>query len=55
MNDAFLFIAGAFTGVAGQLHYVGGVVEGDINGDTVADFAINVVGAPALVLTDFLL
>ena len=56
VNNAFAFIgAGAFTGAQGQLRYAGGVVEGDINGDTVADFAINVLGAPPLIATDFVL
>jgi len=40
-NDAFTFIGGdAFTGVAGQLQFKGGVLMGDINGDMQADFAI---------------
>lgn len=59
-NNAFSFIgAGAFTGAQGQLHYVvdGGnvIVEGDINGDAVADFAINVLGVASLAATDFVL
>jgi chemotaxis receptor (MCP) glutamine deamidase CheD len=41
------FIAGnAFTGVAGQLHYVstddGVLLEGDLDGNGAADFAIDV-------------
>lgn len=59
-DDAFTFIgAGNFTGVAGQLHYVAtGIssvrVEGDVNGDRVADFAIDVVGvAQPVTLADF--
>jgi hypothetical protein len=53
--------AGAFTGVKGQLHYVvaGPNVdgsEGDINGDAVADFAINVHGRGCtLAASDFVL
>lgn len=49
-DDAFNFIGVArFAGVAGELHYVvtgqGSVrVEGDVNGDAVADFAIEVCG-----------
>jgi len=60
-DDAFTFIgAGNFTGVAGQLHYVvTGIssvrVAGDVNGDAVADFAIDVVGvAQPVALADFI-
>jgi Ca2+-binding RTX toxin-like protein len=47
----------AFTGVAGQLDYVKGILAGDTNGDKVADFeiAITLVGATALVSSDFVL
>ena len=56
VNSAFTFIgAGAFTGAQGQLRYAGGVVQGDINGDAVADFAINVLGAPPLIAPEFVL
>ena len=42
-NQAFTFIAAAeFSGVAGQLRCVNGVVYGDTNGDRVADLQINV-------------
>ena len=57
--NPFSFIgSGAFTGVAGQLHYVingsGGVnVEGDTNGDTIADFSIIVDGVSSLTAGDF--
>jgi serralysin len=60
-DDPFSFIGNtAFTGAAGQLHYVvngsGGVnVEGDINGDGVADFSIAVDNTVSLVGTDFTL
>jgi Ca2+-binding RTX toxin-like protein len=55
INDAFNYIgAGAFTGTAGELHFVAGIVEGDVNGDAVADFAIKVPIA-ALLATDFVL
>jgi Ca2+-binding RTX toxin-like protein len=58
-NQAFAFIgAAAFTGVAGQLRAVSGattVVLGDVNGDHVADFQINLTGAVALVAGDFVL
>ncbi len=44
-NNAFSFIGkAAFTGVAGQLHLVAGVLSGDVNGDGVADFELRVQG-----------
>jgi Ca2+-binding RTX toxin-like protein len=58
-DTAFTFQAGVFTGVAHQLHVTvsGGVqiVEADLNGDRVADMAIVVVSATALVIADFVL
>jgi Ca2+-binding RTX toxin-like protein len=59
-NQAFAWIgSGAFTGVAGQLHYAqaGGstYVEGDTNGDGVADFVIALTGLHTLVAGDFVL
>lgn len=59
-NDAFSFIgANAFSGVAGQLHYVLGngitLVEGDVNGDRIADFQIELTGRMSLAATDFVL
>jgi hypothetical protein len=54
-NQAFSYIgAAAFSGAAGELHFAGGFVEGDINGDTIADFKIS-VGVPALAAGDFVL
>lgn len=59
IDDAFTFInAAAFTlNVAGQLHYrgvAGGiVVEGDVNGDTLADFAIFLQGISSVAFDDF--
>ncbi|WP_066649320.1 MULTISPECIES: beta strand repeat-containing protein [Sphingomonas] len=52
-DTAFAFIgAGAFTNVAGQLHVIASgadwLVEGDVNGDGVADFQIVVQGAQPL-------
>jgi len=42
-NQAFTFVAAAeFSGAAGQLRCFNGVVYGDVNGDRVADFQINV-------------
>jgi Ca2+-binding RTX toxin-like protein len=59
VNDqAFTYIgAMAFTGVAGQLDYVNGILAGDSNGDKVADFeiVITLVGGTSLVSADFVL
>ncbi|WP_155888679.1 M10 family metallopeptidase C-terminal domain-containing protein [Inquilinus limosus] len=59
-NQAFSFIGtAAYTGVAGQLRYAvsGGVttVAGDVNGDKVSDFHIQLTGSIALVAADFVL
>ena len=58
-KDNAFSLVNAFTHVAGQLtstfdsdHYV---VQGDVNGDGAADFAINVFSSAALVAGDFLL
>ncbi|MGE3245901.1 MAG: M10 family metallopeptidase C-terminal domain-containing protein [Beijerinckiaceae bacterium] len=42
-NDAFVF-TNEFTGSAGQLMYDGAKLMGDVNGDKIADFTINVTG-----------
>ncbi|QNT69927.1 hypothetical protein [Defluviicoccus vanus] len=63
-NQAFTFIGtAAFSGVAGQLHVVASgtntLVQGDINGDKVADFEILVQDGTVLpsqwVAGDFIL
>jgi Ca2+-binding RTX toxin-like protein len=61
-NQAFTFLAAkgaAFTGVAGQLHHitegVNTVVEGDVNGDKIADFQIQLNGIKVLTAVDFVL
>lgn len=59
-DDGFVFIgSGAFTGVAGQLNTVASgtnwVVQGDVDGNGTADFAIQVTSAAPLVATDFML
>jgi Ca2+-binding RTX toxin-like protein len=44
-NQAFKFIGGhAFTGVDGQLRFSGGLLQGDTNGDKIADIEIKVLG-----------
>jgi len=57
MQDRFGFLGGgSFTGVAGQLRYVQatGILAGDINGDRVADFQIQLMGNPALTQFDLI-
>jgi len=59
-DQAFSFIgAGLYTGVAGQLRFAisGGVttIGGDVDGDSVSDFHIQLTGAIGLVAADFVL
>lgn len=57
-DQGFSYIAAkAFTGVAGELDYLKGILAGDTNGDKVADFeiAITLVGGSSLVSADFVL
>jgi Ca2+-binding RTX toxin-like protein len=60
-NQAFSFIGnGLYTGVAGQLRFAfaqPGVttIAGDVNGDKVSDFHINLTGVMAVVAGDFVL
>jgi Ca2+-binding RTX toxin-like protein len=61
-NTPFSFLANkgaAFTGVAGQLHYAANgantLVEGDTNGDHIADFQLLLVGTKTLTAADFIL
>ena len=55
-NQAFAFIGDkAFSGKAGQLQYEDGLVAGDVNGDKVADFHIEIANHYALVASDFIL
>jgi Ca2+-binding RTX toxin-like protein len=54
-DQAFSFIgASAFTGVAGQLRFAGGFVQGDVDGNGAADFRI-AVNAFSLMAGDFVL
>ena len=55
-DQAFSFIGRAgFGGNGGELRYGGGVVAGDVNGDSRADFQIEVASAPFLIEDDFIL
>lgn len=55
-KQIFSFIAAAaFSGTAGELRYAGGILRGDVNGDTVADFELQLIGAPVLVAADLIL
>jgi Ca2+-binding RTX toxin-like protein len=46
---------GGFSNAAGELRYIPGFAVGDINGDGLNDFAIELLGAPALTSGDFIL
>jgi hypothetical protein len=59
-NQAFTFIGGAeFSGVKGELRqFTAGadtIVAGDVNGDSTADFHIQVIGAVTFLASDFVL
>ncbi|WP_262027666.1 M10 family metallopeptidase [Microvirga sp. Mcv34] len=55
-DQAFSFIGGAgFSGHAAQLNFSGGVLAGDVNGDKIADFRINIAGISTLTSADFYL
>lgn len=65
-NQAFAFIGdGAFTGVAGQLRFEQGtapngvsavtIVSGDVSGDGLADFEVQIWGQHTLTAADFIL
>ncbi|MBX3327327.1 MAG: calcium-binding protein [Nitrospira sp.] len=58
-NQAFTYIGSAGFTAAGQLRYAGGILQGSTDGDTAAEFEVQLVGAPALTVggagTDILL
>ena len=55
-NQAFSFVgANAFTGVAGELRYQNGQLQGDVDGNSNSDFTIELTGSPTLAATDFIL
>ena len=56
-NQAFAFIgAAALTNVAGQLRYstTDGLLQGDIDGNSLADFALELSSRPVLLVLDIL-
>lgn len=59
-NQAFTFVGMlGFSGTAGEVHVVTGktgmALQGDVNGDRIADFTIVLDDAPVLIASDFLL
>jgi serralysin len=55
-NQAFDYINGAaFSSVAGELRFEGGILEGDVDGDGAADFQIALTAVTALGLADLVL
>jgi Ca2+-binding RTX toxin-like protein len=53
-NQDFVFIGSrSFTGRDGELRFSKGLVQGDVNGDKIADFAIKVDAAKFLTASDF--
>lgn len=57
-NGAFTFIGGAaFTDIAGQLRYAAatGQLLGDFNGDSVADFRLDLLNLTTLTAADLIL
>lgn len=55
-DQAFHLIGNdAFSGSAGELRYAGGTLHGDVDGDGVADFSIELANSAKLVAADFLL
>ncbi|MBX9749807.1 MAG: hypothetical protein K5Q68_09355, partial [Roseococcus sp.] len=48
-DQSFAWIGGtAFSGVSGELRFADAILEGDVNGDGMADFQIGLGGAPTL-------
>jgi Ca2+-binding RTX toxin-like protein len=56
-NQAFTWIGGAAFTAAGQLRYntTTGILQGSTDGDTATEFEIQLVGAPAISVSDILL
>jgi serralysin len=55
-DQEFLFLGNkAFTGNAGELNFANCLLSGDVNGDRIADFQVNVLNVSVLVESDILL
>jgi len=55
-DQAFTYIGHAdFTGAAGELHYAGRVLSGDVTGDAHGDFAITIANHVAITQADLIL
>lgn len=55
-DDAFSFIgSSAFSNVAGELRYAAGILEGDVDGDGIADFSVQLLGNVNLSVGDLIL
>lgn len=55
-DQAFSFIGDReFSGKAGELHFVNHLLSGDVNGDRVADFGIQIEGSSVLTTVDFVI
>ncbi|MCG7392167.1 M10 family metallopeptidase C-terminal domain-containing protein [Microvirga sp. ACRRW] len=55
-NQAFTFIGkAAFTGKAGELRFLNGLLSADVNGDMIADMQVNVAKLTGLAKSDFYL
>jgi serralysin len=55
-DQQFTFVgSAAFSNAAGQLRYANGLLEGDVNGDGVADFNVMLSGNPVIGAADLLL
>jgi serralysin len=53
-NQAFTFIGDAAFSAAGQIRFADGIVQGNVNGDAVADFEIGLIGVTSLTASDFI-
>ncbi|RST29889.1 hypothetical protein HMF7854_02915 [Sphingomonas ginkgonis] len=47
-NNLHYIASSGFTGHAGEVNYINGTLSADLNGDSVADFAVVLQGAPSL-------
>ena len=55
-NQAFRFVnANSFSGAAGEINYINGIVAADVNGDEIVDLQIALEGSVALDVSDLLL